>query len=138
VLETADDLKKALLAAPSFGMPDPALGSTSSAFLVKLFEKLGISDAMRPKIRFFKEGLDALNAISRGELALTITPITSIRMTSGVQLVGPLPDSLQEKTIYAAALTVRSSKSEAAKALLERLRSSEFAAVMRDRGIDPL
>jgi molybdate transport system substrate-binding protein len=134
---TPDDLKKALLAAPSFGMPDPALGSTSSRFMVELFKKLGIADAMKEKARLFKDGTQALNAIAKGELALTIAPMTSIRVVSGVQLAGPLPEALQSKTVYAAALTRKSAASKPAIALLGKLRSPEFAALMRDKGIDP-
>jgi molybdate transport system substrate-binding protein len=136
-LATPDDLKTALLAAASFGMPDPALGSTSSAFMVALFAKLGIADAMKAKTRLFKDGTQSLRAIAKGELALTIAPTTSIRVESGVMLVGPLPEALQDKTVYAAALSRKSAASEPAKALLAKLRSPEFAAVMRDRGIDP-
>jgi molybdate transport system substrate-binding protein len=50
---TPDEFKRALLAAPSFGMPDPTDGSTSSTYLVKLMNELGIADAMRSKISSF-------------------------------------------------------------------------------------
>lgn len=136
-LPPPSNLKAVLLDAHSFGMPDPALGSTSSAFMVSLFGKLGIADAMKPKLRLFKDGTEALKAIAAGEVALTIAPVTSIRVVPGVALLGPLPEAMQDKTIYAAALSRQSAGSGAAKALLAKLRSPEFAAVMRDRGIDP-
>ncbi len=63
---TADEFKQAMLAAASFGMPDPADGSTSSQHMVKLLAQLGIADAMRPKIRHFKDGTEALHALCQG------------------------------------------------------------------------
>lgn len=136
-MATAEQFKQALLAASTFAMPDPAGGSTSSQHLVKMMQQLGIAEAMRGKTRYFKDGTQALQAVAKGEIALTIAPTTSIRVVPGVQLAGALPDAFQSKTLYAAALARQAAGSESARALLTALRSSEFAAVMRDKGIDP-
>jgi molybdate transport system substrate-binding protein len=133
---TPDEFKSALLAAPSFGMPDPADGSTSSTYLVKLMNELGIADAMRPKIKLFPDGTKALEAIARGEIALTVAPITSIRVVGSVSLIGPLPETLQLKTVYAAALATKAASSAAADGLMTTLFSSEIATLMSKKGID--
>jgi len=133
---TPDEFRRALLAAPTFGMPDPADGSTSSTYLVKLMNELGIADSMRPKIKLFPDGTKALEAIAQGEIALTVAPITSIRVVSGVTLIGPLPETLQLKTVYAAALATKAASSAAANGLMTTLFSSEVAALMNERGID--
>ncbi len=135
-VSTAEEFKQAMLAAASFGMPDPADGSTSSQHMVKVLATLGIADAMRSKIRHFKDGTQALHALAKGEIALTVAPMTSIRVVPGVALAGPLPDALQSTTVYAAALARKSSASGPAKALLAMLTSPAFAAVLRDKGID--
>src|SRR5262249_53333361 len=134
---TPDDFKRALLAAPSFGMPDPLDGSTSSTYLVKLLQQLGIADQMKVKTILFPDGTKALEAVAKGEIALTIAPITSIGVVSGVVLVGPLPEVIQLKTTYAAALTKRSASSPAANALLRILTSPDVAALFQQKGIDP-
>jgi molybdate transport system substrate-binding protein len=133
---TPDEFRRTLLAAASFGMPDPADGSTSSTYLVKLMNELGIADAMRPKIRLFPDGTKALEAIAKGEIALTVAPITSIRVVSGVTLIGPLPETLQLKTVYAAALATKAASSAAANGLMTALFSSEVAMVLNQKGID--
>jgi molybdate transport system substrate-binding protein len=133
---TPDEFKRALLAAASFGMPDPADGSTSSTYLVKLMNELGIADAMRPKIKLFPDGTKALEAIAKGEIALTVAPITSIRVVGGVNLIGPLPEELQLKTVYAAALATKAAGSAAANSLMTTLFSSEVATVLSQKGID--
>lgn len=136
-VRTADEFRKAMLAAASFGMPDPADGSTSSQHMVKMLDALGIANAMKPKIRYFKDGTQALHAIARGEIALTIAPMTSIRVVNGVALAGPLPEALQSSTVYAAALSRKSAASGAAKAVMTMLTSPAFATVLREKGIDP-
>jgi len=133
---TAEQFKQAMLAAASFGMPDPADGSTSSQHMMKILNELGIAEAMKPKIRHFKDGTQALNALGKGEIALTIAPMTSIRVVPGVALAGPLPNALQSLTVYAAAMS-RKSASAPAKAVMATLTSPAFAAVLRDKGIDP-
>jgi molybdate transport system substrate-binding protein len=117
-------------------MPDPADGSTSSTYLVKLMNELGIADAMRPKIKLFPDGTKALEAIAKGEIALTVAPITSIRVVGGVNLIGPLPEELQLKTVYAAALATKAAGSAAANSLMTTLFSSEVATVLSQKGID--
>ena len=134
---TPDDFKRALLAAPSFGMPDPADGSTSSTYLVKLLQQLGIADEMKVKTILFPDGTKALEAVAQGEIALTVAPITSIHVAAGVALIGPLPEVIQLKTVYAAALTKKSASSPAANALLQLLTSPDVATLFKQKGIDP-
>ena len=134
---TSDALKQALLSAPSFGMPDPAGGSTSALYLVKLLQQLGITEQMKARTKYFPDGTKALQAIAKGELALTIVPVTSIHATPGVELLGPLPEALQLKTVYAAALAKAAPSPPAAERLLKTLKSPEVAALLRSKGIDP-
>ena len=46
-ISSADKFKEALLAAKSLGMSNPVGGGQSGANLVKIFDKLGIADAMK-------------------------------------------------------------------------------------------
>jgi molybdate transport system substrate-binding protein len=134
---TVDEFKQALASAPSFGMPDPADGSTSSVYLAMVLQQLGIAEAMRAKTKLFLDGTKALEAVAKGEIALTVAPITSIFTVAGVELLGPLPETLQLRTVYAAALANRSTSPAAANALLKLLTSSEVATLFKAKGIDP-
>ena len=136
-VSTVDQFRRAMLSAASFGMPDPADGSTSSQHMVKMLNELGIAEAMKPKIRHFKDGTQALNALAKGEIALTIAPMTSIRVVDGVALAGPLPEALQSLTVYAAAMSQKSVASAPVKAVMAMLTSPAFAEVLREKGIDP-
>jgi len=136
-MRTIEDFRRALLVAPSFGMPDPADGSTSSTYLARLLQELGIVDEMRIKTILFPDGTKALHALAMDEIALTVAPITSIHVVPGVALVAPLPEAIQLKTVYAAALTRKSASSPAATALLQMLTSADIAALLKQKGIDP-
>jgi len=133
---TVDEFKEALLGASSFGMPDPADGSTSSTYLVKMMEELGISAQMTPKTKLFADGTKALEAVAKGEIALTIAPVTSICAVLGVVLVAPLPERLQLKTAYFAAITGDAIDSEAAHRLMTLLFSDEVAEILMKKCID--
>src|SRR5205814_2075910 len=128
---TAAEFKERLLAASSFGMPDPADGSTSSVYLVKMMEQLGISTEMSSKTKLFPDGTKALEAVAKGEIALTIAPVTSICAVRGDVLVAPLPEQFQLKTAYFAALTNDAADSEAGHQLMTMLFSDEVADILK-------
>jgi len=133
---TAAEFKELLLSASSFGMPDPADGSTSSVYLVKLMEQLEIATRMSPKTKLFPDGTKALEAVAKGEIELTIAPVTSICTVPGVTLVAPLPEQYQLKTAYFAAITSDATDSEAAHQLMTMLFSDDFAEIMKQKCID--
>ena len=134
---TVEEFKRALLAASSFGMPDPADGSTSSLYLAELLRRLDLTEAMRGRTRLFADGTKALQEIAKGNLALTVAPITSIRTVEGVELVDSLPETLQLKTLYAGAIPVATPSRQAASALLAMLKAPEFAANHARKGNRP-
>jgi hypothetical protein len=51
-------------------------------------------------------------------------------------MIGPLPETLQLKTVYAAALATKAAGSAAANSLMTTLFSSEMATVLSEKGID--
>lgn len=135
-IDTEAAFKAALLAAPSIGMADPATGATSGIYLAKLMERLGVADAVKPKLRLYPEGQTAMEAGARGEVALGLGQISEITPVAGMTLIGPLPESLQLRTIYAAGLAVKSSSPAKAAALMQMLAGSELAAVFHSSGFD--
>ena len=78
----------------------------------------------------------ALEAVAKGEIALTIAPVTSICTVPGVALVSPLPEQQQLKTAYYAALTAQSADSEPARNLINMLFSDEVAVLLQKKCID--
>lgn len=135
-IATVDEFKATVLAAPSIGMADPASGATSGIFLAKMLEQLGVIEQVRPKLKLYPEGQTAMEAGARGEVALGLGQISEITPVAGMDMLGPIPDALQLRTIYAAGLAKQSHAPEAALRLLAFLRGPEAAAAMAAQGFE--
>jgi molybdate transport system substrate-binding protein len=134
-------LRTTFLAVKSVTFSDPATGAASGVHAVKIFEQLGIADAMKPKYRL-GDGTSSGRLVVSGEAELAIWQISALKSVQGLDVVGPLPAELQLVTTLVAALLVATPgasamKSPAARALIEFLASPEAAAAMRARGLEP-
>jgi molybdate transport system substrate-binding protein len=134
-ISTVDAFKKALLEAKTVAYIDPASGGSSGIYLEKLFEKMGIADAIRAKAKLKRGGYVADLLVS-GEAELGIHQISEIVPVKGVVLVGPLPVEIQNFTTYAGALSAQARDAAAAKDFLDLLAGPAGAAILRDKGMD--
>jgi molybdate transport system substrate-binding protein len=134
-ISTVDAFRQALLDAKSVAYIDPASGGSSGIYLDKLFEKMGIADAIRAKARLKRGGYVADLLVS-GDAELGIHQISEIVPVKGVTLVGPLPAEIQNYTVYAGALSAAAKDAAAAKAFLDLLAGPAAAAIFREKGMD--
>jgi molybdate transport system substrate-binding protein len=137
---TADALKRTLLAAKSIAYVDPRAGGASGRYLVKMFERLGISKEIKAKAVLARGGTnDMVSAmVARGEAEIGLQQISEILSVSGVDLVGPLPGDLQAVTVYTAAIPAIAKQADAAEALSQFLVTPEVADIYKRKGLDPL
>jgi molybdate transport system substrate-binding protein len=136
-ISSVDALKTALLHAASIGIADPATGATSGIYLAKLMEKIGIEDAVGPKLKRYPDGSAAMEAVARGEIALGLGQKSEITPVQGVQLIGILPEAVQLSTIYSAGLASQAANKKPAHDLLMLLESPEAQASFARNGFDP-
>ena len=134
-ISTVDAFKQALMDAKSVAYIDPASGGSSGIYLDKLFEKMGIADAIRAKAKLKRGGYVADLLVS-GDAELGIHQISEIVPVKGVVLVGPLPAEIQNYTTYAGAVSATAKDAAAAKAFLDLLAGPAGAAVLREKGMD--
>lgn len=135
-VSTPAALRATFLATQSVTFSDPATGAASGVHAVKIFEQLGIADAMKPKYRL-GDGTSSGRLVVDGEAMLAIWQISALKSVKGLDVVGPLPAELQLVTNLVAVLGAGAVKSPAAKALIEFLASPEAATAMRARGLEP-
>jgi molybdate transport system substrate-binding protein len=133
---TAPALRRTLLAVKTVTFSDPATGAASGLHTVRIFERLGIADEMKPKYRL-GDGTSSGRLVLSGEAELAIWQISAIKPIKGLEIVGPLPADLQFTTHLSAALTAAATAPDAAKALIGFFASPEAAAAMRARGLEP-
>jgi molybdate transport system substrate-binding protein len=128
---TTEAFKRALLNAKSIGYTE---GGGSGAYFVGLLDRLGIADAIKPKLR---PGADTQAAVARGEVEMTVAGIVPILRSPGVDLAGPLPPELQSYSTFFAGVSAATKEEDAATALLRFLTTPAATAVFKQRGVEP-
>jgi molybdate transport system substrate-binding protein len=132
-ISTPDALKKALLDAPSIAyVPSSAAG----AYVSKVFDRLGIADAVKAKIKPQQLPDQIAPAVAKGEADLGVFLINTL-IAPGVDLVGPLPAELQQELVFSAAVAADSKQPEAAKAFVDYLTSPAATAIIKAKGMTP-
>jgi molybdate transport system substrate-binding protein len=118
-ISTPDALRKVLLQAKSVVHINPATG-TSGKYVVEMFQKLGIAEAMKAKTTHVDSGY-AVAGVGRGEIELGIHQISEILPVPGVKLVGEVPKEFQRYTVYVAVPVPSTQKREAVMSFISHL-----------------
>ncbi|HKU08240.1 MAG TPA: substrate-binding domain-containing protein [Bradyrhizobium sp.] len=133
-LGSVDAFKRALIAASTIAYIDPASGGSSGIYVAGLLKKLGIADEIKPKERLQAGGYVA-EKVAKGEAEIAIHQISEILPVKGVVLAGPLPEEIQNYTIYAAGLSATARDAKAAQAWIDYLKSPAASAAIEGRGM---
>ena len=136
-ISTTDALKATLLAAKSVVYADPAKGGASGVHFAKVVEKLGITDAMKPKT-VLVPGAQAADVVSKGQAELGVAMASEIVPVAGAQLVGPLPADLGMTLVFSAGVGPSTKDREAASALIRFITGPDGANVLKAKGMDPM
>jgi len=132
-LSTPDAFKKSLLAAPSIAfLPASAAG----AYVTKVFERLGIGEEMKAKTKVQAAPAQIAPAVAKGEAELGVF-LTNVLAAPGVELVGPFPGDLQQELVFTSAVAADTREADAAKALIDYLRTPEATAIIKAAGMIP-
>jgi molybdate transport system substrate-binding protein len=132
-VSTPDALKQTLLNAQSVAfVPESAAG----AYVLKTFERLGITDAMKPKTKPQATPANIAPAVAGGDAQLGVF-LANVLIAPGVELVGLFPAELQQDLVFTAAVAADSKEAEAAKAFISFLTSPAAADVIKAKGMNP-
>jgi molybdate transport system substrate-binding protein len=133
----ADALRAVLRAASVITFPDPAV-ATAGKIVMTCLAKLGITDEVRGRLKFFANGNAAMNwlAAEGDERAIGITQNTEILPIKGVMYVGPLPNVFQAKATYAAGCVAKSARSAEANDFISRLTSPAAKPMLAAAGYE--
>jgi molybdate transport system substrate-binding protein len=137
-LSSGAAFRRALLAARSVALTDPAGGGTAGIYMAAILERFGITEAMRPKIIYRTQGQFVTEAVVNGEADLGVTFTSEIIPNKGAKIAGLLPDDVQMPTNYAAAIPVGAASPELAKAFLREFRTPFAHQAIRKVGLEPL
>ena len=136
-VSTPEALKRALLAAKSVGHASPAGGSITGGHIMQMFEKLGIADQVTPKTKLSMGGPNSRVSVlvSSGEAEIGLQQASELLDNPGVEMIGMLPDELQQITIYSAGVTANAKQPDGAKALIGALAAPGAQPIFKAKGL---
>jgi molybdate transport system substrate-binding protein len=132
-ISSPEALKQALSKAQSIAtLPASAAG----AYVLSVFERLGIGEAMKAKIKAQPTPAAIPQAVAKGEAELGVF-LTNVLIAPGVELAGSFPAELQQELIFTAAIALASKEADAAKAFITYLKTPAAIAVIKAKGMNP-
>ena len=132
-ISSSDAVKRALLAAKSIGYS----GGASGVYITELFQRMGIADQLKPKLRQAPAGVPVGELIARGEVEIGLHQMSELLPVAGIDLLGPLPVDIQQFTVFSAGVSTAAKASDAAKELVKFLTAPGTAPLIRKKGMEP-
>jgi len=133
-ISSAGALKATLLSAKSIGYST----GPSGLYMLSVFEKLGIADQVKGKLRQTPSGVFVGNLIANGEVEVGFQQISELVHFAGIDYVGPLPGDLQRMTMFSLGLHSGAKQADAARALVKFLTAPDAAPVIKKHGLEPV
>jgi molybdate transport system substrate-binding protein len=133
-IASEDAVRRAVLAAPTLGYST----GRSGVQLAQLFERWGIAQAIAPRIVTAPPGVPVGSLVARGDVALGFQQLSELMGLHGIDVLGPLPPSIQITTTFSAGVCATSAQPEAVRALLAFLASPETAETKQRHGMEPI
>ena len=131
-ISTSEAFKQALLNAKSIGLTE---AGASRTYVMSVFEKLGIAEQMKPKVKLLQGA--AAEAAGSGEVEIGMTQISEILPHASAELAGPLPPDLQTYTYFSAGVSAASKEADVAKAFIKFIATPAALAVIKAKGMEP-
>lgn len=136
-ISTVDAFKRTLLNAPSIAVADPKGGSPEGAYLIPLFDRLGVSSEIKSRLLITPARHGAtVDAVVKDDSDIGFTQMNEIIGSNDVDLVGPLPADIQNFTVFTAAIPVSAKDVVAAKTLIKFLTSPRAVTVFKSKGLE--
>ncbi len=132
-VDSEDALRRAVLSARALGYST----GPSGVALAKLFDRWGIADAVRERLVQAPPGVPVGALLARGDVELGFQQLSELMHVEGIEVLGPMPPGCEISTTFSAGVCTASVQPDAARALLEFLRSPEADEAKRRNGMAP-
>jgi molybdate transport system substrate-binding protein len=130
-ISTPEAFKLAMLNSASIGHTNAGTGP----FNTKLFQKLGIYDMVKGKVKIIG-GRPVAAAVADGTVEIGIQQTNVIQPFAGTEYLGPLPKELMEYGRFGVGLLTVAKEPETAKAFMKFMAAPENAALVRKSAME--
>ena len=134
-ISSVDALTRALLNAKSIAYSASGSGIYLST---ELFQRLGIAEQVLPKSKRIENQEGVGPVVARGDAEIGFQQISELLPVTGIDYVGPLPDVVQQITVFSAAIVTNAKSIQPSKALIRYLAAPDVAPAIRKTGLEPL
>jgi molybdate transport system substrate-binding protein len=134
-IDTSDAFRAALLNATSIACSKTGI---SGIYFQALLDRLGIADAIRPKLKIPAPGDPVGEVVARGEAEIAVQQLSELILVSGIEIVGPLPAPFQKETVFSAGEMADAADEPAARTLLQALTAPSARPTYQRKGLEPL
>ena len=135
-VSTPDAFKKAITAARNIVYTDPSTPNGSGVLTMRILAAAGLVDVVKAKGK--QEGLGpGKELIAKGDYEMGLFNISEATIP-GVVVAGPVPDPLQQYTVYDAAVLANAANKDGAAAFLKFVTSRGAELNWKSALIDPL
>jgi molybdate transport system substrate-binding protein len=101
-----------------------------------VFDRLGIGEEMKAKIKPQKDPSQMPGAVANGEAELVLFISNALVGVPGVDYIGPVPAEFQQKLVFTTAVGAKAKEADAANAFIKHLRSPVVASMIKAHGMD--
>lgn len=121
---------------PLFGYPDPATGDVTGILLTKLIAQFNVTADAKRRSVVRPTANEVMNDVLAGKVPMGFARANEILPVPGLDFVGYLPDSMQQTSVYAVALTKTGAARTEATDLLKRIISLSGSQFFEDAGFE--
>jgi molybdate transport system substrate-binding protein len=130
-ITSGEALKRVVLAAESIVYST----GPSGIYLAALFERMGIAGEIAHKVKQV-QGEPTGAVVARGQAQIGFQQMSELLPVPGIDVVGPLPDDVQEITTFSAGILVAAREPDAARELIGFFTSADSAPVITKTGLE--
>lgn len=132
-ISSVDAFKRTVLAAHAIAYST----SASGVYLSGLFRRLGLAEHIA-RIGKQAQGEPAGAIVARGEAEIAFQQVSELLPVPGIDFVAPLPEDIQQVTVFSAGIPRSATQLEAARTLIGYLASAKAADTIKNSGMDPI
>ena len=138
-ISSPEAFKQSMLAAKSIFIPGPAFTGPGTLHVLKVFERLGITEEMKRKTIYTKVAGAAgiAQAIAETDVNVSLNQLQEFAPVAGMEIVGPLPGDLELTILFSAVIMGSAKNVDAARALVNFLRTPDAALAIKAKGLEP-